>query len=162
MAPGFREDRVIPGLFIAFFVALACLEAGLIAVSVRCFTGLSESDPYRRGLTYNRTLEARARDLALGLRVDISYAPTGPLSGDVAIAVRDNGDAPLASPVITAAAHRITDKPKVVPIVLHPERSAFVRGSLSASEPGRWFIKVRISVGHQVAERIREILVEGP
>lgn len=162
MASMLREDRIIPGLFIAFFVGLACLEATLITISIKSFTGLSENDPYRRGLRYNEVIEARTNDLALGWRIEIGFVTKGPRHGEVAIAVRDSEDNALKSPTLSAVAHRITDKQKAVPIALTLEDGAVARGAVNFSEPGRWFIKVRIAADGREVERIREIMVEGP
>lgn len=60
-----RGAHVIGG-FVAFFVALAAIDAVLIFLAVSTFGGLETSDAYRKGLAYNATIAEAGAQAARG------------------------------------------------------------------------------------------------
>ena len=98
----FRNDRWIPASFVLFFIFLTGVEAVLITLAVGSFTGLSEPDPYRRGLAYNDTIKARQKDRELGWRISVDFDRNGDLNGQVTVAAHDRDGKPLTGARITA------------------------------------------------------------
>jgi len=156
----FGEDRWIPGLFVGFFIFLACVEALLITLSVNSFSGLSEADPYRRGLAYNDTIAERRKERDLGWRVSIGFEPEGALRGIIKIAARDAQGAELKGAEITATAERPMEGKPPQLIKLSALEDGAAEGALAVDTPGRWFVRVKIEDAGTSIERRREIFIE--
>lgn len=154
----FRNDRWIPASFVAFFIFLTGVEIVLITLSMKSFTGLSEADPYRRGLAYNETIAARQRDHDLGWRIAVGFEPAGHLKGVVKVAARDAAGAELGGVRISGTAEQGSKSP--VPIVFGALEDGGAKGTLSVDAPGRWFLRIQIEGDEASIERKREIFVE--
>lgn len=155
-----RNDRWIPASFVLFFIGLAGLEGVLITLSVNSFTGLSETDPYRRGLDYNQTIAARERDHALGWRVSVGFEPEGALRGLVKVAARDAAGSELKGARISGTAEHPVGGREPVKIAFGALESGSAEGLLAVDAPGRWFLRVRIEDNGDSVERKREIFIE--
>ena len=155
-----RNDRWIPATFVAFFIFLTGIEALLITLSIRSFTGLSESDPYRRGLAYNDTLATRRRERDLGWRISVGYEPGGPLHGIVRVAARDAVGAELKGARISGTAEHPVNGKKPIEIAFGSLNRGSAEGRLSVDAPGRWFLRVRVEDDGAVLERKRELFIE--
>jgi nitrogen fixation protein FixH len=153
----FRNDRWIPASFVAFFIFLTCVEIRLVTLAVNSFTGLSEADPYRRGLDYNETIAARQKDRDLGWRVSVGYEPKGALRGVVKVAARDAQGAELSGVRITGTASRGGND---IPVAFSVLDDGSAEGALSVDAPGRWFLRIRIEGERASIERKREIFIE--
>ncbi len=154
----FRNDRWIPASFVAFFIFLTGVEIVLITLSVKSFTGLSEADPYRRGLAYNEAIAARQKDRDLGWRIAVEFEPAGDLRGVVKVAARDATGAELGGVRIKGTAEQGGKTP--VPIAFGGLESGSAEGTLSVDAPGRWFLRIQIEGDGASIERKREIFVE--
>lgn len=154
----FRNDRWIPASFVAFFIFLTGVEIVLITLSVRSFTGLSEADPYRRGLAYNDTIAARQKDRDLGWRLSVGFEPAGHLRGVVKVAARDATGAELRDVRISGTAEQGGKTP--VPIGFSALNDGSAEGILSVDAPGRWFLRIQIEGDGTSIERKREIFIE--
>lgn len=153
-----RNDRWIPASFVAFFVFLTGVEIVLITLSVNSFTGLSEADPYRRGLAYNETIAARQKDRDLGWRIAVGFEPAGHLSGVVKVAARDAGGAELKDVRISGTAEH--GGKAEIPIAFSALDDGSAEGTLSVDAPGRWFLRIKIDGEGASIERKREIFIE--
>lgn len=153
-----RNDRWIPASFIAFFVFLTCVEIVLITLAVNSFTGLSEVDPYRRGLAYNDTIAARQKDRDLGWRVSVGFEPTGHLKGIVKVAARDATGAELSDVRISGTAEHGGDA--AIPITFSALDDGSAEGSIAVHTAGRWFLRIQIEDDGASIERKREIFIE--
>lgn len=156
----FRNDRWIPASFVLFFIGLAGVEGVLITLSLNSFTGLSETDPYRRGLDYNKTIAARDRDRALGWRVSVGFEPEGALRGLVKVAARDAAGSELKGARVSGTAEHPVGGKEPVKIAFGSFESGSAEGALAVDAPGRWFLRVRIEDNGESIERRREIFIE--
>lgn len=153
-----RNDRWIPASFVAFFVFLTGVEIVLITLSVNSFTGLSEADPYRRGLAYNETIAARQKDRDLGWRIAVGFEPAGHLRGVVKVAARDAGGDELNGARISSTAEHGGKAPIAIAFGGLDDGSA--EGVLTVDAPGRWFLRIKIEGDGASIERKREIFIE--
>jgi nitrogen fixation protein FixH len=154
----FRNDRWIPASFVGFFIFLTCVEIVLITLAVNSFTGLSEADPYRRGLGYNEMLKARQKDRDLGWRVSVGFAQDGRLNGIVNVAARGANGAELSGVRVSGTAENGGRAP--VAIKFSPLHDGNAEGQLQVDTPGRWFLRIAIEGDDASIERKREIFIE--
>ena len=69
---GIEGRHVLMGL-IVFFGVMFVANGLLVYYAIGTFSGGDRPDPYRSGLRYNETIEAAARQEALGWRTEIAY-----------------------------------------------------------------------------------------
>ena len=60
------RSRWIPWAFVGGFAIVFAANAIMVTFAMSSWTGLDTQDAYRKGLAYNRTLEAERRQAALG------------------------------------------------------------------------------------------------
>ncbi|MDH4982395.1 FixH family protein [Hyphomicrobium sp. D-2] len=156
----FRNDRWIPASFVLFFIFLTGVEAVLITLAVGSFTGLSDPDPYQRGLTYNDTLKERKKDRELGWRISVDFDRNGDLDGEVTVVAYDRDGTPLTTATVTGTIGRPAGGHEPVAIPFGPLISGKATARVSVPTPGRWFLYIRIEDGDTKIERRREIFIE--
>jgi nitrogen fixation protein FixH len=76
---GIEGRHVFMGL-IVFFGVMFVANGLLVYFALGTFSGGDRPDPYRSGLRYNETIEAAARQEALGWRTEVAYDEIGRLS----------------------------------------------------------------------------------
>jgi len=64
-----RRSRWIPWAFVAAFVVVAAVNAGLAVMASRSWTGVVTETPYDTGNDYNRVIAETEREAALGWKV---------------------------------------------------------------------------------------------
>lgn len=62
------RSRWIPWAFVGGFAVVFAANAIMVTFAMSSWTGLETQDAYRKGLAYNRTLDAERRESALGWR----------------------------------------------------------------------------------------------
>lgn len=90
-----RPGWWIPWSFVAFFAVVFAVNAGLVFASFDSWTGITTPDAYRRGLAYNKALEAEAAQRRRGWRAKIRFVPTGNRRGRIIVAMSDRRGAAL-------------------------------------------------------------------
>lgn len=85
--------------FIAFFGVIIALDAYFMVLAYSSFPGQSSANPYETGLRFNRELDMRAREAALGWGVRAELAP----DGAILLTVQDRRGAPLKGLQVTAS-----------------------------------------------------------
>lgn len=93
--------HVLAGL-ILFFGVIIAIDGVFITLAYRTFSGEAASNPYEVGLLYNRTLDQRRREAALGWSATIDEG-----RGDaVLVRVADRAGKPLEGLVVVGALER--------------------------------------------------------
>ena len=82
--------------FLLFGAVVLGANGALIWYAAASWPGLVTESPYDKGLTYNRNLEAAARQADLGWQTRLTARLTGALDGEAALDLRDRSGALLA------------------------------------------------------------------
>lgn len=84
----------IPWLFVAFFVVVIAANGIMMYFAFSSWTGLETKDHFRRGIQYNRDLEAARAQDERGWNVGFDFKPSGAQAGmgrqgDVDVVLKD-------------------------------------------------------------------------
>jgi nitrogen fixation protein FixH len=126
------RDKIIPWYFVMFFVVIALMNAVMITIAFRTHTGLVTEHPYEKGIAYNQTIEAAAKQAALGWSSTIAYA-----EGKLRFAVKDKAGAALSPEKTTANFMRPTQDGMDFSVVLNEGEAA-----VTFPAKGLWEVRV--------------------
>lgn len=132
-------------LIVGFFAVVAAVNGVFIAAALTTFPGLTEDNPYQRGLAYNRVLDAAERQRMLGWRISLTTesAPQTILTVQVA----DAQGRPVEGLVASVALRRPAERDDDREAVLTPIGGGTYRAALSLLAPGNWDAELRFEQG---------------
>lgn len=99
-AKGMRGWHVL-ALFTAFFAIVIVTDVAFAVVAYRSAPGQAAKDPYEAGLLYQRQLDAKAREAALGWRASVKQH-----DGIIDLNILDRDGAPVTGLNVEAAFNR--------------------------------------------------------
>lgn len=141
----------IPWTFVGGFALVVAVNAALVLVAVRSWTGLVTERPYDRGLDYNRNLAAAAAMAELGwtARLAATAVPAG--GYELTLEVRDRGGAPVGGLAVEGTLERPLQAGLDHPIVLAQQGPGLYRARVELPAAGQWHARLRL---HRGAERM--------
>lgn len=138
--PGFTiKGRHVLVAFVLFFGVIIAVDILFVSLAVRTFSGEAASNPYESGLLYNRTLEQRRREAALGWTATIEET-----AGDtVQVRVTDRAGAVLEGLTVTGVLERPATTRGKRPLRFAPVGQGVYRAD-AAPLDGAWDLRVTI------------------
>jgi nitrogen fixation protein FixH len=144
---GKRERRVTGRMvlwgFIGFFSVVAAVNGVFIALSLDSFPGLQTDDAYRKGLSYDRVLDADAAQRARGWTVAVSWQ--GGVRGRISVSARDRDGSPLADLIVTATFRRPARAGEDRTVSLASVGGGSYGTDLTLPGPGNWEVGLRLA-----------------
>ncbi len=146
-------------MMLGFFGITIAVNVALTVYAIGTFSGEDVSKPYLRGLEYNRTLDARAAQAALGWTVTIDAARA---NGGAAISahVADRDGAAKSVLTVEAVLRRPTDAGLDRTITLTPSGDGNYRTVVADLAPGAWDIVVQAKDGGVAFEAERRVILK--
>jgi len=132
----------IPWTFVAFFAVVIAVNAGLVVAAYSSWSGLETPDAYRRGLAYNKALEAEAAQQRRGWRATIRFVPTSKGRGRIEVALRDRQGAALNNLDIKLRFVRPTNAGHDFASRLTKLSEGRYAGEVAFPLPGQWRIEL--------------------
>lgn len=126
---------------IATFGVIIGVNGYFIVEAERTWPGEDVTNPYLQGLDYNQTLDARARQRALGWSATIG----GALSGNIAtisVTLKDRSGKPVRGEALKAILRHPMDEQRDRQIALHETGNGLYAGSVANVLPGSWDVIV--------------------
>lgn len=151
------RDRWIPWLFVGLFGVVLAANGTLAYVATSSFSGLQTEEHYRKGLAYNRVIEAERRQAALGWSVSLDFSQSGARNGRLAVRVLDSAGTPLDDATVSARLVRPTQSGYDMNVTLNPAGAGSYEAELKLPLRGQWDIQTQIehrSGTYRTAERI--------
>ena len=146
-------------MMLAFFGVTIAVNVAFTVYAVGTFSGEDVSKPYLQGLAYNRTLEARAAQAALGWSATIdAVRENGGVSVSARIADRD-GQAKSAL-TVEALLRRPTDARLDRTIELTAIGDGTYRAVTAELPGGAWDVVVRARKGDVLFEATRRVVLK--
>jgi nitrogen fixation protein FixH len=136
-ANGIEGRHVLFGL-IAFFGVMLIANAIFVYFAVATFSGGDTSDPYRKGLHYNETLESAERQAERGWRTEVEYDDK---TGRLQLSFVDKERVPIMGLRLSAMLSRPATEKEDRKVVL-AEASQGVYVATVQLAPGLWVISV--------------------
>lgn len=134
-----RGWHVLAGL-VLFFGAVFAVDGAFTVMAIRTFPGQTVDNPYEAGLAYNRTLEQRQKQAALGWRAEVVPGEAGVID----VAFHDRGGAPVQGLTLAAKMERpATETGRIEPRFNEVEPGLY-RASTGAAKGG-WDLTVSAS-----------------
>lgn len=147
----------IPWTFVGGFALVVAVNAALVLVAARSWTGLVTERPYDRGLDYNRNLEAAAAMAELGWTAKLLAAPAAAGGYELTLEVRDRGGAPVGGLAVEGTLERPLQAGLDHPIALVQQGPALYRARVELPAAGQWHARLRLRRGAErmvVSERL--------
>jgi nitrogen fixation protein FixH len=144
---GQGRGRWIPWLFVGGFVLVLAVNGVMIWIAAESFTGLETEDAYRKGIHYNRNLEAAAAQAALGWRPALGISAE---EGPVAVARLELGSlagAPIEGAVVRLRFERPTQHGHDFELELEPTGGGVYRAEFAVPLAGVWNVHMVIERG---------------
>jgi len=147
----------IPWSFVGFFVVVVAVNAGMMTAAFWTFNGLDTKNHYRRGIEYNKALEAQAAQVRRGWRTSVRFVQTGARRGRLEVSVSDRAGAGLLSLDVKALIVRPSNASDDFFAKLKPLGDGRYAADLAFPRAGRWRAEVLASRGserHRVDRRL--------
>jgi nitrogen fixation protein FixH len=151
------EGRHVLMALIGFFGVMLFANGVFVYFALATFSGGDTANPYGKGLHYNETLKAAARQAELGWQTELSYDDK---TGRLLVSFLDKGAAPVTGLEIGAMLSRpATDKEDRFVAL-----NEVARGTYAASvalEPGLWVVSIasrEAGEGQDAAYRLKRRL----
>lgn len=149
-----KKDRWIPGLFIAFFVGLACLQIWFVALAQTTFSGMVTD--YAQDTPLGREGETKNPG---GWKHSIRLEDQDSLRGRLVLVVRNADERPLAGASVQASAERMSRFPQILPLRFQERESGVFEADLTVPLGGSWFVRLDVAAGGTTASWIEEVEV---
>ncbi len=132
----------IPWTFVGFFVLVFAVNGVMVWFALSSWTGLEITNPYERGLTYNRALEAAREQAALGWQADLRFEQTGPRHGTLEFRLQDRDGGRLAGAKVDAELVRPTEEGHDFALDLSEREPGRYRAEVELPLPGQWEVRL--------------------
>lgn len=162
LEPVHRKSTWIPAIFVLVFLVVAAVNAVLIVTAVRSFSGLETGGAYERGLTYNQTLAAAARNEQMGWQAKIKITSldqpaTDPARRQLAVQILDHGNMPIPGLTVEAVLVRPTNAGLDEALPMRATGNGIYRADFQPTAFGSWELRLLAKKGAeswQHSERI--------
>jgi nitrogen fixation protein FixH len=131
-----RGRHVLAGM-VLFFAVIFAVDGAFMYFAIRTFPGQTVDNPYEAGLAYNRTLEVRRAQAALGWRAEVEPGEAGVID----VAFRDREGRPVTGLDLSAKLERPATEAGRIEPAFHEVGPGLYRTSTGAA-PGGWDLTV--------------------
>jgi nitrogen fixation protein FixH len=132
----------IPWVFVGGFVLVIGVNAGMVTAAFATFTGLTTKNYYRRGLAYNKVLEAADEQRRRGWKAALRFIQTGTRKGRLVASFADRQGVGLLSLDVAVRMVRPTNAGNDFSAVLKPLGDGRYAADVAFPLPGQWRAEV--------------------
>jgi nitrogen fixation protein FixH len=159
LTPAAGKRSMIPWIFVGAMGLVVAVNATMVTLALRDFSGVIIDHPYEAGLEYNRAIAAEKRQEALGWSLGLQFERGAtPLTGRLVLTARDAGARPLAVD-IQARLVRPIDRLPDVPAVFRPDGAGRYVADVAVPRPGQWELRAVNRVGGARYDLIQRVFV---
>jgi nitrogen fixation protein FixH len=152
-------DRLIPWLFVLGFLVVILVNALMVYVALGSFSGLVTDRPYDRGRAYNTTLEARAKQDALGWTSRFALDSQGDGTQRLLLDVADQAGAPIAGATVDVTLVRPVERGHDRGVALSERGAGRYAGTVALALPGLWEARIVVQRGADRFAAIKRVMV---
>jgi len=138
----------IPWSFVGFFAVMFVANGTMLYYAVTTFTGVETNNAYRRGLQYNKKLEAAAVQRALGWTAALEVEQRPPLAARITLDLSDRDARALNGADVAVTFVRPTHEGSDFTSTLTALGSGRYRLDASFPLPGQWDVRLDIDHPH--------------
>ncbi len=156
MAREWTGRHVFAALLLSFAVVVG-INGYFILAAERTYPGEDVNRPYLQGLEYNRVLDARARQTALGWHATIAGARDAQGAAIIVVTLAGRSGAPLTGLPLNGILRHPMDEELDRAIVFAGKGDGTYVGRAAHAGAGRWDVVVTARSGHEPFEAKRRI-----
>jgi nitrogen fixation protein FixH len=152
-----RRDRLIPWMFVAFFVVVAIVNVIMVIFALKSFTGISTENAYDKGLAYNQTLAAAQAQERLGWQVTLDFSARDRDHARLAVTLRDQSGSAITGASLAAHFIRPTREGFDSEIALQDVGAGRYEAQPVLALPGQWDMVVTANhdgASYQTTKRV--------
>ncbi len=151
--------RWVPWVFVAAMTLVVAVNGGLVYFATREPVGIIVKNPYQDGLRYNRTLEEREKQIALGWQIAAAVTgASGPAGVEIRVEAKDAAGQPLQGLTGTLSLDRPVERLPPVVADLQPLGGGRFVATVTLPRPGQWELTVELANGgdrHVSSKRVQ-------
>ncbi len=125
---------------VGFFAIMFVVNGIFLFHAITSFPGEDVKKSYLQGLTYNQTLDARARQVDLGWQAEI-----GVTDGTLILQLDDKYDVPVSGHEVIGSLRRPATQRADISLHFNAGRNGVYTADTGAIEPGRWDVRLNVS-----------------
>ena len=162
-----REPKKITGKMvliwmIAFFGVIIAVNSVFMYFAIYTWPGLTTEDSYKKGVNYNQTLDAAARQSALGWLSTIEIGAGTNTDKPVTIHMTGQANAPLSGLVVTVTIERAVGTHNTQIISMSETAPGIYSGIFKAQEQGRWIAEITAAGPNNASYRMKHQVLISP
>lgn len=140
--------RWVPWVFVAGMTVVVAVNGGLVYFATREPVGIIVKNPYQDGLRYNRTLEERQKQIALGWQVAAAVTGASGLPGvEIRVEAKDAAGLPLQGLTGTLRFDRPVERLPPITAELLPLAGGRFTATATLPRPGQWELTIELANG---------------
>lgn len=147
---------------VAFFGVIIGANASLTYFALNTWPGLTTEDAYKKGLAYNQTLDAAARQSAMGWVSTVDIQPGIGTDETITINLTGAGETPLPGLVVTAKLERAVGTPGTQIITLNETAPGKYTGTFKSPAEGRWIAEINAVGANDATYRMKHQVMIKP
>lgn len=147
MARAWTGRDILIALIVTFGVIFG-VNGYFIVEAERTWPGEDVAHPYLQGLDYNQTLDARARQRALGWSATIGGALSGK-TATITVTLKDRNGTPVTGEALNGILRHPMDEQRDRDIALRETAKGVYAGNAANVEPGNWDVVVTRKTGKE-------------
>ncbi|WP_339631357.1 FixH family protein [uncultured Sneathiella sp.] len=133
--------RHVAIMLAAFFGLMFAVNGVFVYFALGSFSGVSEKDAYKRGLSYNQEIDHHTRQLARNWHSEINFMQTGASQGTLTLDIRDKDGKALEDLRIVATIRRpVVDSTDQEASLLYGGEDYIA--DLTLGGPGQWDVSI--------------------
>ncbi|MEM8951904.1 MAG: FixH family protein [Pseudomonadota bacterium] len=155
---GVRSGRWIPWVFVGLFGIVLIANGTMITVAISTFTGMETTSPYKKGLSYNKRLDAAAAQEKLGWTASLDAEAGEDEMMIVTFALEDRDGMPVAAADITATIDRPLQDGLDQTVIFEETASGRYTATVDLPLKGQWEVALSAEARgsrYQLTERIQ-------
>ncbi|MDA8637018.1 FixH family protein [Rhodospirillales bacterium] len=162
-----REPKKITGKkvliwMIAFFGVIIAVNSVFMFFAINTWPGLTTEDSYKKGVNFNQTLEAAARQSALGWLSKVEIGDGTDTDKAVIIRMTGQANTPLSGLVVTASVERAVGTHNTQIISMSETSPGVYSGIFKAPMQGRWIAEIRAAGPNNTSYRMKHQVMITP
>lgn len=146
--------------FVIFFSTFIIVDIAYIVVAERTWRGLVTEDGYKKGLEYNKVLEADKEQKQLGWDVQIAYQNKGVGIGNLMVKLLDKNHQAIPDADVVANIRRPVQSGSdfVLPLKFNSQTVTY-QSLVKFSFSGQWDIEVIVKRGDDIYQDVKRLVV---
>jgi nitrogen fixation protein FixH len=140
--------------FVAFFAVVIAVNGIFVVLSLDSFPGVETEDAYRKGIAYDRVLDADAAQRALGWRVEAAWRTAGPARGRIVAQARDRNGSLITGLAASVILRRPVRADEDRSVTLNEDSPGVYGAEITLPGAGNWEAEVRLGPEFILRQRI--------